>query len=196
MPHLIPLDRQVRMRWRNGRGEAREIAAWPAGSTLETFEWRISVATVTEDGPFSRFPGVVRTIALLDGAGLCLEGGTKCIKLGRRFAVATCAGDEEMHCKLLGGEVQVLNVMVRDSAHARLTAIDTAACVVRPARFRAVIAAHGRVECRVHDDVFTLESGDALLLDGARESAAPVHARLLDSPCGAVAVAIDTRDAA
>lgn len=46
-----------RMPWKNGGGETVEIAIFPADASVETFEWRISMATVANDGPFSIFPG-------------------------------------------------------------------------------------------------------------------------------------------
>jgi hypothetical protein len=190
MPQLIPIDRQVRMRWRNGRGETREVAAWPAGSTLETFEWRVSVATVTEDGAFSRFPGVTRTLALIGGAGLRLTGEATRIELAHRYAAASYRGDDEVHCKLVGGVVQVLNVMVRGDWSAHVTAVERSTRTIAPARYRACLAIEGAVEC----DAFALRPGDALLVDDARESTVPLRVSAVAG--GAVVVAIDARGSA
>jgi uncharacterized protein len=54
-------------RWKNGGGKTTEIAVWPPGASLDAFDWRISMATVEQDGPFSEFPGIDRTLALLKG---------------------------------------------------------------------------------------------------------------------------------
>ena len=59
--------------WKNGGGTTREIAAFPPGAGLDDFGWRLSVAEVERDGPFSVFSGVDRTIVLLDGAGMRLR---------------------------------------------------------------------------------------------------------------------------
>ena len=32
--------------WKNGGGATREIACWPPGTGLDSFDWRISVATI------------------------------------------------------------------------------------------------------------------------------------------------------
>ena len=56
--------------WKNGGGITREIVCWPPGSGLDDFWWRASVATIDAAGPFSAFPGVDRTIMLLEGAGV------------------------------------------------------------------------------------------------------------------------------
>ena len=44
--------------WKNGGGATREIACWPAGTGLDSFDWRISVATIAADGAFSLFAGI------------------------------------------------------------------------------------------------------------------------------------------
>ena len=68
---LTPADYRP-MPWKNGAGRTTEIAAHPAGAALDAFAWRVSIADVERDGPFSRFPGIDRTIVLLDGAGMRL----------------------------------------------------------------------------------------------------------------------------
>lgn len=55
--------------WRNGLGRTRELAVHPPGADGDDFLWRASVAEVSSDAPFSRFPGVDRQIVLLEGKG-------------------------------------------------------------------------------------------------------------------------------
>jgi uncharacterized protein len=62
-----------RMPWKNGGGETAEIAVFPEGATLDDFDWRISMATVSADGPFSLFPGVDRTLSVLEGDGPIID---------------------------------------------------------------------------------------------------------------------------
>ena len=62
-----------RMPWKNGGGETTEIAVSPEGAGLDDFAWRISMARVDGDGPFSAFAGVDRTLSILEGEGLRLE---------------------------------------------------------------------------------------------------------------------------
>ena len=70
MRHLTAADYRVQP-WANGRGQTVEIARadGPAGMV-----WRLSVATVAEDGPFSRLPGVQRSLTVIDGPGFDLLG--------------------------------------------------------------------------------------------------------------------------
>ena len=47
----------------------------PEGASLDTFDWRISMARVASDGPFSEFPGIDRTLAVVEGSGMVLTIG-------------------------------------------------------------------------------------------------------------------------
>lgn len=68
--HLTPADYR-KMPWANGKGVTVELAkAERAGQLL----WRLSMATVAEDGPFSIFAGIERSLTVLDGAGFRLLG--------------------------------------------------------------------------------------------------------------------------
>jgi environmental stress-induced protein Ves len=58
-----------RLPWKNGKGETIELAINEGGS-LADFDWRISMASVTEDGPFSDFSGYQRHLLLLKGIGI------------------------------------------------------------------------------------------------------------------------------
>ena len=61
------------MPWKNGGGVTTELVIYPPGATMENFEWRVSSATVTGDGPFSVYSHVDRVLAVVTGAGLTLQ---------------------------------------------------------------------------------------------------------------------------
>jgi len=61
------------MSWKNGKGVTEGVATFPEGSGIDSFDWRLSIAHVEADGPFSLFEGIDRSIALLAGAGLSLD---------------------------------------------------------------------------------------------------------------------------
>jgi hypothetical protein len=52
--------------WRNGGGLTREVVS-SGGSGPLGFDWRISIADVSQPGPFSSFPGVDRIMTLVAG---------------------------------------------------------------------------------------------------------------------------------
>jgi len=68
---VIPSVEYRRSRWKNGAGWTREIHAEPAGAT--EWDWRMSIAEVGADGPFSTFPGIDRELVLLAGEGMRLR---------------------------------------------------------------------------------------------------------------------------
>ena len=99
--------------WKNGGGQTTEIAVWPLGASLDAFEWRISMATVEQDGPFSQFPDVDRTLAVLKG-GLKLQfrdQPTSVLMPGS--TPVSFPGDVAAKAELWGGPAHDLNVMTR-----------------------------------------------------------------------------------
>ncbi|MEU6890358.1 HutD family protein [Streptomyces sp. NPDC046557] len=99
--------------WKNGGGVTREIAAGPEGAGMEDFLWRVSLADVTADGPFSAFPGVDRTLTLAEGAGMDLTIGGERRLVDERFVPQHFPGGHPTECRLLGGPVVNFNVMYR-----------------------------------------------------------------------------------
>jgi environmental stress-induced protein Ves len=114
MRRLTPADYRV-MPWRNGGGTTTEIVISPEGSALGDgrFLYRVSIADVSSDGPFSRFDGCDRHIMLLDGAGMTLDCGAH----GRIELVTPCeprsfSGDWDVQGTLAGGPVRDFNLIV------------------------------------------------------------------------------------
>ena len=99
--------------WKNGAGLTREVAAGGAANGL--FDWRISVAEVDRDAPFSHLPGIARCIVLLRGAGLHLRAGDGSLdhRLDTPHVPFHFSGDVALQARLLGGPCSDLNVMVR-----------------------------------------------------------------------------------
>lgn len=105
------------MRWANGGGWTTEILAEPSGTR---WEWRLSVADVEAAGPFSVFPGVDRTIALISGAGFAvtIDGHAEQV-IDVPFQPFDFAGDSTTSCRLIDGPVQDINLMTSRSSVAR-----------------------------------------------------------------------------
>ncbi len=102
-------------RWKNGAGLTREIAVSPPGAPPDTFDWRISIAEVEQDAPFSVFPGIDRCIVLLRGSGMILHAanGELVHRLDRRHEPFRFSGDLPLDATLLGGPSTDFNVMTR-----------------------------------------------------------------------------------
>ena len=161
------------MPWKNGGGETIEIAVSPVNAGIDDFDWRVSMATVNADGPFSRFEGVDRTLTVLSGAGLLLrlEGE---IPLGVTSGPFSFPGDRPTHAALIDGPVTDFNVMTRRSklAHrvSKITATGVADLVVRSPT--ALLYCHaGAVS--IEDEYaapFELSAGDSLLIEAQPNS--------------------------
>jgi environmental stress-induced protein Ves len=99
--------------WLNGGGVTSEIAVFPEAADMRSFDWRLSIATVSQEGEFSRFEGVERTIGILDGT-LCLHFADGIVKALPPHG-APYAFDGEAKCvgMPIEGPVIDLNLMVR-----------------------------------------------------------------------------------
>lgn len=185
---LTPADYRT-MPWKNGSGRTTEIAAYPSGAGLDTFLWRVSLADVGCDGPFSSFPGIERTIVLLEGAGMRLHGGVRAIELTTPFEPHTFGGDAAIDCKLVAGPVRDFNVMFRrDRARGSVTVVRSGGAQFGPAQFRLAYAVSGAHECSGATIApIRLEAGHALLVTEADASDAP---GLTIRPLGADLVAL------
>jgi len=103
--------------WKNGKGETTELAISDAG-TLDDFDWRISMATVVEDGPFSYFTGYLRNLILIGGNGMDLQHDQSRVdRLDRRLSFATFDGVCETVATLTSGPIIDINVITRGSKY-------------------------------------------------------------------------------
>lgn len=150
--------------WRNGGGVTREVAA-SGGSGPQDFDWRISIADVSQPGPFSAFPGVDRVITLVEGERmeLVIDGAVHVLGLHDSLSFD---GAGQASCSLPTGPTRDLNVMTRSD---RLSA----AVAVRDLSETRPIAVSG-------DQIAVLLTGSAVVA-GADESQA--HLEPLDAVC-------------
>ncbi|WP_288195098.1 HutD family protein [uncultured Phyllobacterium sp.] len=100
------------MPWKNGKGVTTEIAVFPEGASVDSFDWRISMANVPDSGPFSAFPGVDRVLAVLEGEMVLGVDGRPPETLGPLSPAIAFPGDTPTSAVVLR-EVTDLNVMVR-----------------------------------------------------------------------------------
>ncbi|WPB78254.1 HutD family protein [Archangium violaceum] len=101
------------MPWKNGGGVTRELWKLPHPFDPARFLARVSIATVGASGPFSVFPGVDRTLVILEGAGVALTiDGTREVVLDQRLRPFAFPGEADIQCRLLGGPVRDFNLMV------------------------------------------------------------------------------------
>lgn len=163
----LPAYEYRRERWANGLGWTREILRAPVGQE-EGFDWRVSIAEIDHDAPFSRFAGCERELVLLSGEGLRLHVGDSMHVLEPPFGRLRFAGDAEARGALANGPVRVLNVIWRSGARA-------AAVLVRPLVGPMLFfdqpgvdwllhLTAGRAELKDTPSCPTLDAGDSLWL--------------------------------
>jgi len=101
------------VRWANGGGLTRELAHRAAGRGVSgpAFDWRLSLADIDRDGPFSALAGVDRCFAPVEGEVLlALPGGVR--RVGDADAPLVFAGEAAPEAVLPGGaHCRALNLM-------------------------------------------------------------------------------------
>lgn len=168
------------MPWKNGLGTTTELFVHPAGGSLETgFLLRVSRAPVVADGPFSAFPGIDRSLLLLEGGGLALDHGPHGAQvLARPMEPARFSGDWPTTGRLLAGPCLDFGVMSRRGACAHaLHAVKAGpgAAPLPEGDLRLVYCARG--EATVAGE--RLEAGACLVLEGAGDAEARGDADLV-----------------
>lgn len=148
--------------WKNGCGLTRELALAPPGAPMDDFDWRLSIAVVARDAPFSAFPGVDRCIVLLDGNGMRLRTATGTHRLDRPGVPLAFSGDEAVEAELIDGATTDFNVMVRRGRWQAEVA-EVAAGASPPADAGLLLCWHGGLQVHAPDGPTALAGQHALL---------------------------------
>lgn len=99
--------------WKNGQGETTELAINEGGS-LDDFDWRLSIASVCNDGLFSNFSGYQRNLVLIDGQGLSLQHDEKNTDiLENLLDIASFDGACQTYGKLTLGAIKDFNIITK-----------------------------------------------------------------------------------
>ena len=171
--------------WKNGGGLTREVAIYPAGSSLDDFIWRVSLAKIECSGPFSRFENTHRTLLLLQGRGAVFQFEGHDQTLSEVHQSFCFSGDDALYCRLIDGPCLVLNVMVRPGWNSRLCVdqfeIGPKASTVEPLEIETRGACWGDLPTGGSVD---LQLGDAVFL-------APNHLCFLAGAAGSGVVRLD-----
>lgn len=169
---IVKAAMQRRERWRNGGGWTCAIASGRIDGTavagVDDWDWRLSIADIEADGPFSVFPGTDRVLVLLGGAGIVLafaEGGRQ--RLIEPLARIAFAGERAVHCALVAGPTRDFNLMWRRErmyATLAVTTLDAAAlALAAPAPLSALHVVSGALRV----DGSLAEPGDTVLNRGS-----------------------------
>lgn len=169
MTVLIPFAGLTPVPWKNGGGSTTEIAIGPPDSGFEDFDWRVSLATIEKDGTFSQFPGVDRTLALVEGHGMLLDIDGDPVLVTDGDPVIAFDGSSNVTAKLSRGGSTDFNAMTRSDrcyhtfGRRRLTGIST---FVARADITVLFLAEGEaLELRNEKERIGLVRFDAVVLE-------------------------------
>ncbi|MFC7396888.1 HutD family protein [Chelatococcus sp. GCM10030263] len=156
-----------RMPWKNGGGETVEIAVFPADAALGDFTWRVSMASVATDGPFSIFPEIDRTLSVLSGAGmeLTIEGQGEVV-LDRSSPPHAFPADVPTKARLIDGPITDLNVMTRRGRYAHTVRRVEAPLTLQPSSaLRLLLCAEGGLNVGQGEVSLALGPLDCLVIE-------------------------------
>lgn len=103
--NIVYLADIERTEWLNRGGYKRDL--------LVADEILISIADITQDGPFSFYQDQQRFFAIIDGAGVAL--GEPAIRLTTKSPVHEFEGEQAPACHLIDGATIALNLMCKRS---------------------------------------------------------------------------------
>lgn len=168
---LIRNQDLVRVPWKNGGGTTAEVASFPDAATLDTFGWRISMADVASDGPFSNFPEIDRTLILVEGAGIDIEVAGEAHRLDPASPLLAFPGDVPTRARLLSGPIRDLNVMTRRGRFAHRTAFVRAGAISPSEDSRAtfIFGLDTALGLSAGSAKYVLQPLDAFMLDAATD---------------------------
>ncbi len=162
MRHLTPADYTV-MPWANGKGTTIEMLKTMEGGRLK---WRLSRASVVENGDFSIFPGLERNLTVLTGPGFDLLG--EGVHLAARPLVPVAfAGDVAIRAEGVSAASDDFNVMWDRALPRPEVAVVTGAAQIPAGGLLAVYAlAASEVNGRTMAPQDLILTEDALHIDG------------------------------
>ena len=169
---LITADSLPPMPWKNGGGTTREVLKSPASATIDTFNWRISLAAVATSGPFSLFPEIDRTMIVTDGQGIELDDKDERIALRRSDEPFSFSGERPYRASLIDGPIADLNVMTRRTRYSHSVRRHCAAGTsIDRGNIRVIVALSDRLTCAIGADSVALARLDSLFVHGTESAA-------------------------
>lgn len=163
--HVLHAASRPVNQWRNGGGETSEIARRPSAAG-EDWWWRASIATITQDGAFSPFPGCDRTLVPLDGSLRLDIAGTR-TDVSRLEAVHF-RGEDDVRAVDVTHRTTDLNIIVsRKRGTARLTMCTAPGTRYSPTPGQRLLVV--ALSDQVSTDAAPLARLDAALLEAGQE---------------------------
>ena len=172
--------------WKNGGGTTQALVCWPNST-----EWifRMSVARIDSDGPFSEFKGVSRWFAVLQGEGVALQFPEKRVVLGAKDPVIQFSGNAPCHCCLTNGPTLDFNLMVQGIS-ATMTRINRSNFVqnFRAGTTLAIFVVEEGGQCVLNEQSYALDNASlywVTLKQDVQIALKDMHVLLIQMECSA-----------
>jgi uncharacterized protein len=150
----------------------RQDASTPAGAAAQShpWDWRLSIAEIERDCPFSAFAGCDRGLVLLSGNGMHLDfADGSHVHLEPPHGRVVFSGENAAQCRLVDGPTTDFNAMVRrDRCTMQVFHRPLVGSMVFFAEAGVLWAIHlmaGRATVKSADVRASLDAGDTVLLD-------------------------------
>jgi uncharacterized protein len=161
---LIPADTLMTQPWANGAGTTTVIASGPDEAN---WQWRLSIAGITQDCAFSAYPDTRRQFVPLDAPIRLRFEHERDVDL-LRLSVTRFDGAEAPHAQLLEGSTRAFNLMLRGETEGELIARPLNGSMWLPRREGLRWFVHvlgGRAEVQVGDTRMAVDAGANLWID-------------------------------
>jgi environmental stress-induced protein Ves len=149
--------------WKNGGGITHQLARSDDSLGMR---WRVSIAEVASEGPFSHFEQTDRIIMLLQGNGFCLHGAlAQPVVLDKALEPFAFAGETAIECTLINGPVLDFNLMTRRAdVKARLQVLSVTEPFSLPLANESLLyLASGKLQLSFKEQSYQLDAGQSLL---------------------------------
>jgi uncharacterized protein len=149
--------------WKNGAGITREIATVRVGDALI---WRLSIADVGVEGPFSRFEGLSRILTVIEGHGMELISAHGTLQADYAVPVSF-DGALDIRSRLKDGPLRDFNLIYNTlfcMGYAKVIAAASKHFV--EAQSGLITALHCIIGSIALDETELLHKGDTALIEG------------------------------
>lgn len=162
--------------WKNGMGSTLELACDEI-TVAPYFNWRISIATLSQDGLYSTFPEAHRTQLMLEGecVGLYIDAAaqrTREVNL-TPFSQCSFSGVDQVQCRLQNGvTAKMFNLMtLADKYESRMQLLDTASIEAHDLScdILLVYSLSNRLIMSVDTQHYSLEQAELLKVSGVSD---------------------------
>ena len=163
--HIIRRAAFTTVPWKNGGGITHEVAKVEVNGHLL---WRLSLAEVASDGPFSLFAGLARILTVIDGPGMdLLSAGGEVAHAVPPLRPVAFSGDEPLFGKLRDGPCLDFNLIYDPQQCRAVVEVMSAGTLMAPnidAVRKGLLCLAGRVRCGEHTlgrhDFAFVDAGD------------------------------------